>query len=91
MSASSENLSGTLTRSCSTAIASVMTAGKFDGHSTLGLSSLERMALLVLANKQSGEANTMEEDQAHASADLLGPSGDSVQQLEDGQMSSHRL
>ena len=61
MSASSENLSGTLTSVCSTAIASMMTAvvrsGKFDRNSTPFSSSLERMALFVLANEPSVEAN----------------------------------
>ena len=61
MSASSENLSGTLTSACSNAIASMMTAvvrsGKFDRHSTPFSSSLERMALFVLANEPWDEAN----------------------------------
>ena len=61
MSASSENLSGTLTSACSNAIASIMTAvvtsGKFDKQSIPLSSSLERMALFVLANEPSDEAN----------------------------------
>ena len=95
MSASSENLSGTLTSACSNAIASIMTAvvtsGKFDRHSIHFRDPWKEWLCLSWPMNHRMKPTTMEEDQAHASAGLLSPSGGSVQWLEDGQISSCQL